>query len=248
MARNRVLAVLALVASAWLAAAWFDLVPSGWRLRRLLGRDDAAAAYERARAARLADFAAQSSPQRAFVFLGSSTVERFDLARWFPLAPTLNRGIGNEPLADLSERALACIPKDARALVLYAGSIDFRRTASEHVDAIADGVDALLARIVADHPNCELVVLGILPERAMTAERVAALGRLNAHLADHARARGAEFVETARSPLALESGALAEAFSCDSLHLSDEGYAALAGWIAEVLPELRPASAPTAPR
>ena len=248
MARNRVLAVLALVASAWLAAAWLDLVPGGWRLRTLVGHDDGAAAYRRAREQRLADFAAQTCPPGALVFLGSSTVERFDLARWFPLAPTLNRGIGNEPLADLSERALSSIPGDARALVLYAGSIDFRRAASPQVGAIADGIDDLLARIVAERPECAVVVLGILPERAMPPERVEALRTLNDHLADHARARGAQFVATARAPLALASGALAEAFSSDSLHLSDEGYAALAGWIAEVLPELRPASTPALPR
>lgn len=248
MPRNRVLAVLAFVASAWLAAAWLDLVPGGWRLRRLVGHDEGAAAYRRAREQRLADFAAQTCPPGALVFLGSSTVERFDLARWFPLTPTLNRGIGNEPIEDLEARALSSIPADAQALVLYAGSIDFRRTASDQVDVIADRIDRLLGRLVAERSSCELVVLGILPERAMTPERVAALARLNAHLSEHARARGALFVEAARAPLALDSGALSEGFSCDSLHLSDEGYAVLAGWIAEALPALRPQSVPTAPR
>jgi len=248
MPRSRAIALLVLVASVGLAAAWFDFVPGGWRLRRMLGADEAHSEYESARAQRLADFAAQTPPARAFVFLGSSTIERFDLARWFPLAPALDRGIGNEPLVDLASRALASIPTDAQALVLYAGSIDFRRCASAEVDALPDRIDRLLAQLVSERPGCELVVLGILPERAMTPERVAALARLNAHLADHAHARGATFVETARPPLALAHGALSEGFSCDSLHLSDDGYAVLAGWIAEALPALRPRDVPTAPR
>ncbi len=248
MSRNRLLALLALVASAWLAAAWLDLVPGGWRLRRALGRDDARASYERHRAERLAHFAGETSPPGAVVFLGSSTMERFDLARWFPLAPTLNRGLGNEPIADLEERLLASVPPDARALVLYAGSVDFRRSPSASSDPLADRIDALLARLVEQRPACELVVLGILPERSMTPDRVAALARLNAHLAEHARARGASFVETARPPLATDTGSLSEGFSCDPLHLADEGYAVLAGWIAEVLPVLRPPPASTPPR
>lgn len=251
MSRSRLLALLALlalVASASFAAAWLDLVPGGWRLRRALGHDDARANYERHRVERLAYFASEATPPSAIVFLGSSTVERFDLARWFPLAATLNRGVGNEPVADLDERLLASVPPDARAVVLYAGSIDFRRAAGDSGPDVADRIDALLARLVEQRPACELVVLGVLPEREMAPDRVAALASLNAHLADHARARGASFVETARPPLATDVGSLAESFSCDSLHLADDGYAVLAGWIAEALPALRPQPAPTSPR
>ncbi len=248
MSRSRLLVLLALVASAWLVAAWFDLLPGGWRLRRALGRDEARASYERHRAERLAHFAGETSPPGAVVFLGSSTMERFDLARWFPLATTLNRGLGNEPIADLDARLLASVPAEARALVLYAGSVDFRRTGSESSSAIADRVDRLLERLVEQRPACELLLLGILPERGMPQDRVAALTRLNAHLADHARARGASFVDTGRPPLATDTGSLSESFSCDPMHLADEGYAVLADWIAEALPALRPQAASTSPR
>ncbi len=248
MSRSRLLVLLALVASAWLVAAWFDLLPGGWRLRRALGRDEARASYERHRAERLAHFAGETSPPGAVVFLGSSTMERFDLARWFPLATTLNRGLGNEPIADLDARLLASVPAEARALVLYAGSVDFRRTGSESSSAIADRVDSLLERLVEQRPACELLLLGILPERGMPQDRVAALTRLNAHLADHARARGASFVDTGRPPLATDTGSLSESFSCDPMHLADEGYAVLADWIAEALPALRPQAASTSPR
>jgi len=248
MPRVRSIALLLLVVLSTLTAAWQGWVPGGWRLRRMLGQQGHSARYERDRARRLAEFSQQVPPPRAFVFLGSSTIERFDLARWFPLAASLERGIGNEPLADLAARTLSCVPSDAQALVLYAGSIDFRRSASAEVDALVDRIDRLLELIVRERPSCELAVLGLLPERAMPPERVAALARLNAHLAAHARARGAMFVETARAPLALPSGALSEACSTDSLHLSDEGYAVLADWIAEALPALRPRELPSAPR
>ena len=233
-------ALLALV-----AAAWFDLVPGGWRLRRLAGFDEAAARYERDRAARRAAFRAEPVPPECAVFLGSSTIERWDLARFFPGFAVLNRGIGNEPLAELDARLLEDLPESAQVAVLYAGSVDFRRGSPEAQASLPDSVDRLLARLSWERPRCRVVLLGLLPERDMPPERVEALARTNAHLAAHAEARGAIFVATALSPLANAGGSLSEDFSSDALHLSDEGYAQLSRW---TLPFLAATNEHTPPR
>jgi lysophospholipase L1-like esterase len=233
-------ALLALV-----GAAWFDLVPGGWRLRRLAGFDEAVARYERERAARRAAFRAEPVPPDCAVFLGSSTIERWDLRRSFPGLAALNRGIGNEPLAGLDARLLEDLPESARVAVLYAGSVDFRRGSAEAQAALPDSVDRLLARLGSERPRCRVVLLGLLPERDMPRERVEALARANAHLAAHAEARGAIFVETNLSPLANAEGSLSEDFSSDALHLSDEGYAQLSRW---TLPFLAATNERTPPR
>ena len=53
--------------------------------------------------------------------MGSSTLEFFDLDRAFKGAPTLNRGIGDEPVAAMARRLDATLERHApRAVVLYA--------------------------------------------------------------------------------------------------------------------------------
>lgn len=223
--------LLALLVAA-LAGVWFDLLPGGWRLRRML-LDPRAQQLERDarhRAERIADFALEPTPPTAVVFLGSSTIERFDLAAAFPGRPALNRGIGNEALDLLRERWRASVPADAAGLVLYLGSVDLRQRLRSAED-FALALRALLRELRARHPTADVVVLGLLPERGMTAESARELAAFNAALELGAREIEAHFLPTDRAPLRAADGSLSEAFSSDRLHLSDEGYAVLSRWI-----------------
>jgi hypothetical protein len=210
-----------------------DRVPGAWRLRALLGRTGAEE-YARRRAQRLAEFA-REAPQvapGAVAFLGSSTIERFPLAAAFPAARTLDRGIGDEPLADLAARLEASLPPaELAGIVVYAASVDFRADPSGP-DQLAAQVGDLLDRLQGLRPGTPLCVLGLLPERAMAPHQGDLLQRLNRGIERACAARGASFVATDRPPLRDESG-LAEAFSSDRLHLDHDGYAVLARWILE---------------
>lgn len=240
---SRAAAFALAVASLGLLGAWFDLLPGGWRLRQLAGRGEAAR-YREQRAERLAQFRCERAPAGAVVFLGSSTIERFPLDQAFPGAPVLGRGIGNEPLAELALRLEESVPPDAGGLVLYAGSVEFRAGPAGGVEALAAEFGALLARLRRLRPQTALCVLGILPERAMSAARVAELRSLNARLAEQARGLGAVFVATDRPPLAEPDGSLSEAFSCDRLHLDADGYEVLAAWLRSEAGPLSPLLAP----
>ncbi len=247
-----VLALGALV----LAGAWNDLLPGGWTLRRLAGRDEAAERYLARHRERLATFAGERVVPHAVVFLGSSTIERFPLAERFPGVPTLNRGIGDELLEELDERLEASVPADAAAVVLYAGSVEFRERPPGNAQAIVRELAAVLARLRELRPQASVLVLGILPERAMPQARVTELRELNRQLAARVRELGASFLATDFAPLALPDGSLSESFSSDRLHLNADGYTELARAIGApssplssflVSPSSSPAATPQAP-
>ena len=246
---------LALVALA-LVGAWHDLLPGGWTLRRLAGRDDAALRYEARRRERLAAFAAEHVPPGAIVFLGSSTMERFPLAERFPGVPTLNRGIGDELLEELDERLDQSVPIDAAAVVVYAGSVEFRERAPGRPEAIAEELAGVVVHLRELRPDAVVIVLGVLPERAMPAARVAELRQLNARIAERVAQLGASFLATDFAPLATSQGSLAETFSSDRLHLNADGYRELARALDSpssplarflVSPSSPPAATPKAP-
>ena len=226
------LAVALLGVMLYAGAAWLDLAPGGWTLRSLFvdPRAEAAAEYREHRDARLAGFRRERVPPGAVVFLGSSTIERFPLESCFPGRPVLNRGIAQEPFAELQSRWRESVPADAAALVLYTASVDLReaRAPLERIDA---GLRELLAALRRERPQTALCLLGLLPEREMSADRKAELARWDERLARRANEMDASFVATARAPLAAADGGLAEAFSSDRLHLNAEGYLVLSRWI-----------------
>ncbi|MCY3003428.1 MAG: GDSL-type esterase/lipase family protein [Planctomycetota bacterium] len=253
---KKVLALTLVLGALVLAGAWLDLLPGGWTLRRLAGRDEAAERYLARRNERLATFAGERAAPGAVVFLGSSTIERFPLVERFPGAPALNRGIGDELLEELDERLEASVPADAAAVVLYAGSVEFRERPPGNAAAIVRELGAFVARLRELRPQATVLVLGILPERAMPPERVTELRELNRQLAARARELGASFLTTDFAPLALPDGSLAELFSSDRLHLNADGYtelaraigtppSPLAGLLAS--PSSSPAATPQAP-
>jgi lysophospholipase L1-like esterase len=242
-ARSRADRALALLPFAGLAAllvlalAWHDVLPGGWRLRNFFepGARRQARADALHLARRLAEFAREDArvPAGSIVFLGSSTIERFPLVEAFPGKPCVGRGIANLTAQALLANLEACLPSEPPAgIVLYAGAVDWRASGRDEI-LLEERVAAVLDALARALPGTPLLLLGLLPERAMSAPDVAALRRANARLAALAASRGLAFLDPARPPIATPSGALAEDLSADEFHLDARGYAALARWIAE---------------
>lgn len=232
------------------ALALQGTVPGGWRLRSLVGDPSAAAQAERDahRRDRLELFAREPATTGGVLFMGSSTLEFFDLDRAFKGAPTLNRGIGDEPVAAMARRLDATLERHApRAVVLYAASVDARRPTGAAgwrpvEDLVADVQRCAAAALRAPSVQTVLVV-GVLPE---TSPREPVPGRvedLNRGLKSLATSLGerVRFLDTQRPPLVdPESGLLEASMARDRLHLNEPGYAVLAGWLRDLLPDLGP--------
>lgn len=224
------------------ALAWNDVVPGGWTLKGWVephSSREARARQEHSQK-RLARFAGQnlSAPVGSIVFAGSSTMERFPLARLFPGAPTQNRGIGDEACGPFLLRLQASRPAAAPAAwVLYLGSLDFRRLNSPAEDVVQQ-VERAMDAVRDDRTDLPLILIGILPEQGMPKAMVQRLAQTNAGLARLCARTGATFVDTARPPITQADGSLSSTHASDRLHLNRLGYDVLAEWLVESSPLL----------
>jgi len=164
-------------------------------------------------------------PKEALLFVGSSSIRRWDLETSWPDDATINNGFGGSTLADSITHFERLVPPyDARAIIVYAGDNDIKmgRSAGE---VIAD-VKALHSLIVAAKPGVPVIFIGIKPsisrwslwpEMKKVNEAVAAL---EGTLADF------HYADVAAIMLPTGGGAPgAEWFKKDGLHLSPDGYA-----------------------
>lgn len=223
--------------STFIALALTGRAPGGWRLRTLFFTPAELAERTRSehRRERLEAFEGEALTPGGVLFIGSSTIEYFDLTEAFPAANAINRGIGDEDLDGLERRLQATVERTrCKALVLYAGSVDFRRLARPAED-VASHVERLLERLGSAGRAPYVVLLGILPEREMSpamTERLRGTNRALAALAS--RRPEVSFVDTARPPLVDPgTGCLEELYSRDAVHLNERGYGVASGWIAE---------------
>jgi len=234
---GRTVALLAAAGTTYVILALIGHAPGGWRLRTLVSSPSeiADAARRDHRARRLEHFAKEPVSSGGVLFIGSSTIEYFDLAAAFPAANTINRGIGDEDLAGLQARFVETLTATrCEAIVLYAGSVDFRRLRRSPAE-IATDVARLLESASSTVPDARVLLLGILPERDHSEAMAARLALTNAALQDLAEARPqVSFVNTSRPPVAEEtSGALERDLSRDRVHLNEGGYKEIAPWILE---------------
>lgn len=218
----------------YVVAAWALELPGAWKLERVV--DPARRAREVAlhASARVASFAAENArtPPGSIAFVGSSTIERMPLATLFPGKPCANRGVASADANELRAWIPRALPPAPSAFVVYAGSSDLREEALDAVTIVAR-VAELVAELRRVAPAAPVLVLGLLPERDMSAESRSALAAIDAELARLAAADpgSVTFLPTARPPLSRPDGSLSEQHSSDRYHLDDAGYAVLASWI-----------------
>jgi|GEM_PF-785775 len=225
----------AALAATYAALALHGHVPGGWRLRTLVQSpaEIADAARRAHRTARLERFAVERVEPGGVLFIGSSTIEYFDLPAAFPGANAINRGIGDEDLAGLRARFLETLDAtDCAAMVLYAGSVDFRRLGRPPAQ-IAEDVADLLELASSSVPAARVLLLGLLPERDLSPAMAARLEETNLALQGLAAARPmVSFVNTSRPPVtSAASGVLEAAMSRDRIHLNQRGYKEASRWI-----------------
>lgn len=226
-------AALIVVLGLW----WLNILPGIWDIQHAGEDVNAINAAQRAehRVARLATFAVDKAPPGAVLFFGSSTIERLPFSFLFPGAPTVNRGVGNEESALLRKRIASAVEPatwpTVAGVVLYAGSLDRIRLNSPPAN-IAANATAIIRELRSLAPEAEILVLGLLPQRDITAGAIEALAETNQALAAVAQVNAATtFLDLNRAPLRIPSGQLSEAYSVDRFHLNGDGYQVLGQWV-----------------
>ena len=169
------------------------------------------------------------------VFVGSSSVRRWDLQKWFPGLPVLNRGFGGSRISDVNHFLDRVVLKyKPKTIVLYAGDND-----------IAGGRSA--KRVVEDFREFCVGVYKELPEAKILFVAIKPCPK-RWHLADVLKEANAEIAKLCQSndrliyvdvwtPMLTSRGEpRPELFAKDNLHLNAAGYEL---WAKLLLPHVK---------
>lgn len=190
--------------------------------------------FEKDIAAFEAEDAASPPPSRPVVFVGSSSIRYWDVAKAFPALATLRRGYGGSHVTDTLHYLDRLVVRYQPSLVVfYAGDADV--AAGKTAPQIADDTTRLVARLHDQLPMTPVVVIGTKPsplhwshiETIRDANR-----RVRAALATDARAR---FVDVEAALLGPDGRPRPDFYAENRLNLNDQGYAA---WTAAVGPTI----------
>ena len=175
----------------------------------------------------IAKFEAQErvnpSPPGGVVFFGSSTIVLWDLKKYFPELPAINRGFGGSQMADARYYVgRAVMPLRPRVVVVYSGDNDL--AAGKSPEDIAAEFRDLCRLIHSQLPETRIIVLGVKPSlaRAHLLEKQRMVNRLLRTQCE--RDPRLRFVDTERLMLGADGTIRKELLAKDGLHLNEEGY------------------------
>ena len=169
-------------------------------------------------------FAQRSKPTARVVFIGSSTIRRWDLKTAFPELDAVNHGFGGSYLSDsvhFFERLVQ--PAKPEIIVLYAGDNDLND--GKTPETVLQDFQAFLTKVDHSLPMCRKVFfLSIKPsiKRWKNREKILRTNQLIRALCEqHPRA---DFVEFWKAGLDPSGQPRKELLDTDDLHLNDAGY------------------------
>ena len=177
---------------------------------------------------------AEASPRGGIVFIGSSSIRSWDLAKSFPDLPVVNRGFGGSEIADSTRYAdRILLPLKPRVVVLYAGDNDISQ--GKTPDRVTSDYRAFVARVHGALPKTRIVFIAVKPSISRW-NLVGAMRNANemirAITADDPRLA---FVDIDAPMIGADGRPRAELFVEDGLHMSAQGYKL---WTSLVLPHL----------
>ena len=185
--------------------------------------DESAQRWDEDTAAFAAAEAKQPTPAGKVVFVGSSSIRKWDLAKSFPELKPVNRGFGGSQVSDAVHWLDRLIPA-ARpaAVVLYAGDNDV--AADESPERVAADVRDFVVHLHQRHEGVPVLYLAIKPSVARWNlwPQMKEANRLVAAFA--AGQDAVTYVDTATPMLATGRPPAAGLFVEDGLHLSAAGY------------------------
>ncbi|QDV33416.1 hypothetical protein ElP_12870 [Tautonia plasticadhaerens] len=169
------------------------------------------------------------------LFVGSSSIRRWDLSGSFTRLDALNRGFGGSQLSDVLHFADRVIgPYRPRAIVLYAGDNDIK--GGKTAERVREDVLRLARRIRELAPDALVHFLAIKPSPSR-AEFWPEMRRANALIEQASRSDDRlNYVDVATPMLGPDGEMRPELYVEDRLHLSGEGYDL---WADVLAPHLR---------
>jgi len=180
----------------------------------------------------------QSPPaQNAIVFIGASSIVRWNLPEYFPElgAKAINRGFGGSVVADsvyYADRIV--IPYKPRIVVFYAGDNDVETPAT--AEQIAAGFTKFDQKVHAALPETKIIFISIKPSirRWAFMDKIrGANGLVKDYIGKH---KNLEFVDIVPQMIGADGKPRPELLVADGLHMTPEGYKI---WTAALRPHLK---------
>jgi lysophospholipase L1-like esterase len=173
-------------------------------------------------------------PKGAVLFIGSSSIARWNTADGFPALTVINRGFGGSYIADVNYFFDRTVRKySPRVIVFYAGDNDLG--SGKNPDRVLADYQAFVDKVQAATPDTEIFFIAVKPSLArwklwptMKAfnERVRALSASRPRL---------HFVDVAPPMLGADGQPRPELFVEDGLHMTPAGYEIWNGLVSRAL-------------
>jgi lysophospholipase L1-like esterase len=167
--------------------------------------------------------AKNSVPRDAILFVGSSSIVRWDTAKAFPGLPIINRGFGGSQASDATHWVSEAVLKyDPAVVVYYEGDND--TGAGKKAPQILADVREFAEAVLADDPDTQVVLLSIKPSLLrwnVWSEAVAA----NELIKSYAQGNPSlHYVDVGTPMLGPDGQPVPAHFVSDGLHMTQAGY------------------------
>jgi lysophospholipase L1-like esterase len=175
----------------------------------------------------MAAFAQQDQQSPAIggvVFVGSSSIRLWDLAKYFPDVPVINRGFGGSQMIDsVNHVDVLVIRHKPRIVIVYAGDNDL--AAGKTPQQVSDDFKGFVARVRSALPATRIAYIGIKPsiQRWAIVDKVRQANALIRAYCGTDNRLG--FVDVDGPMLGWGDKPRKDLFIEDGLHLSPKGYA-----------------------
>jgi lysophospholipase L1-like esterase len=157
------------------------------------------------------------------VFVGSSSIRLWDLGKWFPGLPAINRGFGGSEIADAVRHAdLLVLKHKPRTVVFYAGDNDIANGKTPR--AVADDFKAFVTKVQGALPGTRIAFIAIKPsiQRWALVGKVREANALIRQICERDDRLG--FVDVDGPMLGWDEKPRPDLLIEDGLHLSPKGY------------------------
>ena len=165
----------------------------------------------------------QAPPKNAFLFVGSSSIRKWDLPLWFPELATINRGFGGSQLIDSVHFIDSLVLKhEPQAVIIYAGDNDLN--AGKTPERVFADFAQFVAIMQEQRPNTTLHYIGVKPsiKRWKLIDQVRRTNALiQGYCAMHDKLH---FIDIDDAMLDESGKPRVDLFEEDGLHLSAAGY------------------------
>ena len=180
-----------------------------------------------------------------YLFLGDSITDFYDLEKYFPDDPVVNSGISGDQtidiLDDMERRVYQYNPSKVFLLI---GTNDLQHEKS--IDEIVDNIKKIVEGIKENRPEAEIYIESIYPVNKTDIEKIdhgmvgirnnEDIKEINEKVEEYCQKSDLVYIDL-YDELDDDEGNLAEDYTEDGLHLSEEGYEVVTEKLKEYLDE-----------